>query len=342
MSHPLISIFATTSPLQQRIEQFMHILVSDNLHPSGLALLQNTEGVTVEFSENKMSREEVLERIQQADGLILRSGTKADAELLEQAHQLKAIARAGVGVDNIDLNVATAQGVVVMNTPSGNTVATAELALGLMLSLARHIPVAHGALVDGRWERKKWMGTELRNKTLGVVGFGRIGQAVAKRAQAFDMNIVYFDPYLPADLVIENTTRVASLDELYAQADYISLHTVSSPETKHMINADSIAKMKDGVRIVNAARGALIDAQALADAIQSGKVAGAGLDVYDGEPPADDHPLIGLAGVVHTPHLGASTTEAQEAVAVEAAELMVDALLNQTFNSVVNPAVLNS
>ncbi len=319
----------------------MHILVSDPLHTSGLAKLQNTEGVTVEFSDSKMSREEVLERVQKADGLIVRSGTTADAELLEKAHQLKAIARAGVGVDNIDLNVATVQGVVVMNTPSGNTVATAELALGLMLSLARHIPVAHGALVDGRWERKKWMGTELRNKTLGVVGFGRIGQAVAKRAQAFDMSIVYFDPYLPADFAIENTTRVASLDELYAQADYITLHTVSSPETKHMINADSIAKMKDGVRIVNAARGALIDAQALADAIQSGKVAGAGLDVYDGEPPADDHPLVGLAGVVHTPHLGASTEEAQEAVAVEAAELMIDALLNENYNSVVNPAVLN-
>lgn len=319
----------------------MHILVSDNLHPSGLALLQNAEGITVEFSEDKISREEVLAHVGQADGLILRSGTKADAELIEQAHNLKAIARAGVGVDNVDLNVATAHGVVVMNTPSGNTVATAEIALGLMLSLARHIPVSHNALVNGRWERKMWQGTELRNKTLGVVGFGRIGQAVTKRAQAFDMSIVYFDPYLPADFGIENTTRVGDLAELYAQADYITLHTVSSPETKHMVNATSIAQMKDGVRIINAARGVLIDAQALADAIKSGKVAGAGLDVYDGEPPAAEHPLIGLAGVVHTPHLGASTEEAQEAVAVEAAELMIDALLNQNYNSVVNPAVLN-
>jgi D-3-phosphoglycerate dehydrogenase len=317
----------------------MHILITDNLHPSGLAILDATTGITYHAPE-KISRAEVLETIATADGLIIRSGTKANAELLAKATALKAIVRAGVGVDNVDLDAATAQNIVVMNTPQGNAIATAELTLGLMLSLARFIPAAHQSLKEGRWDRKSFTGTELRNKTLGLVGFGRIGRAVAHRAQAFAMQIVYYDPYLPGDFSVPNTTRVHRLAELYAQADYLSLHSVATDETRHMINAESITQMKDGVRIINAARGTLIDAEALAEALKVGKVAGAALDVYEEEPPPASYPLLGLPNVVHTPHLGASTDEAQEDVAVEAAQLMVNALLHEIFDNVVNPAVL--
>jgi D-3-phosphoglycerate dehydrogenase len=316
----------------------MHILVSDPLGDSGIAILEQQDGITFDHPGRKMSRDEVMAVIGDADGLIIRSGTTADAELLAAATKLKAIARAGVGVDNIDLAAATERGIVVMNTPSGNTIATAEMTLGLMLALARYIPRAHQALVEGRWERKEWMGTQLNGKTLGLVGLGRVGQAVASRAAAFGMKIVAYDPYLES--IPDGATMVDSLEELYAQVDYLSLHAVVTDETRYMINAKAIASMKDGVRIINAARGSLIDTFALADAIKAGKVAGAGLDVYETEPPDENNPLIGLDGVVHTPHLGASTLEAQDAVADEAVRLMIDALLNNSYASVVNYEVL--
>lgn len=316
----------------------MHILVSDSLGESGIAILEQQDGITFEHPGTKMSRAEVMAVIGDADGLIIRSGTTADAGLLAAATKLKAIARAGVGVDNIDLVAATERGIVVMNTPSGNTIATAEMTLGLMLALARHIPRAHQALVEGRWERKQWMGTELNGKTLGLVGFGRVGQAVGSRAAAFGMKIVAYDPYLES--IPEGAAMLDNLEDLYSQADYLSLHAVVTDETRHMINVEAIASMKDGVRIINAARGSLIDTFALADAIKAGKVAGAALDVYETEPPDENNPLIGLDGVVHTPHLGASTLEAQDAVADEAVRLMIDALLNNSFASVVNHEVL--
>jgi D-3-phosphoglycerate dehydrogenase len=317
----------------------MHILVSDPLGASGIAILEQHDGITFDHPGKKMSRDEVMAAVGKVNGIIIRSGTKADAELLEAATNLKAIARAGVGVDNIDLVEATKRGVVVMNTPSGNTIATAELTVGLMLALARHIPRAHQALAEGRWERKQWMGTELNGKTLGLVGFGRVGQAVGARAAAFGMDIVAYDPYLAS--IPDGAVMLDNLDDLYAQADYISLHAVVTDETRHMINASALTEMKADVRIINAARGALIDAFALADAIKAGKVAGAGLDVYETEPPGENNPLIGLDGVIHTPHLGASTLEAQDAVAEEAARLMIDALLNDRYASVVNQDVLN-
>lgn len=312
----------------------MHILVPDNLSEAGLVMLAEA-GLTY-HAPSKMTRAEVLEVIAEADGLIVRSATKADAELLGKAGRLKAIVRAGVGVDNIDLAAAAQHNIVVMNTPQGNTIATAELTLALMLALARHIPTAQASLQSGQWDRKSFTGTELRNKTLGVVGFGRVGQAVAKRAIAFDMKVVAYDPFInPFVGQSMGVEMVSALTGIWSQADYITLHAVVTPETKHLINVDTIAKMKTGVRIINAARGALIDETALAAAIQSGKVAGAGIDVFSEEPPPAGHPLIGLPGVVHTPHLGASTNEAQEDVATEAAQKIIDALLHGRFQDVV-------
>ncbi|MFQ3537066.1 MAG: hydroxyacid dehydrogenase [Aggregatilineales bacterium] len=316
-----------------------HILVPDNLDKAGLRLLEAAEGVTVQAAA-KMSRDEVLAAIPNADALIIRSATKVDRAMLAAAPKLKLIGRAGVGVDNVDLAAATERGVIVMNAPDGNTVATAELAIGLMLALARHIPAADGSLKAGQWERKAYMGIELRGKTLGLVGFGRVGRAVAKRAAAFEMTIIAHDPYVSAETAQPYGVQMVTLDELYARSDFISLHASVTPENYHMICAESIAKMKDGVRIINDSRGALIDEHALAEAIRRGKVAGAALDVYEEEPPKPDNPLIGLPGVIHTPHLGASTYEAQDEVAVQIAQQALDALFKGEYRNVVNPEVL--
>jgi len=316
-----------------------HVLVPDNVNQKAIDILNNTEGITV-TAPGKMERADLLNTIGDAHAIIIRSGVTADAELLDRATNLKAIARAGVGVDNVDLDKASQNGVVVMNTPGGNTISTAEHTFGLMIALSRHIPQGHQSLAEGRWDRKKLIGVELKGKTLGIIGLGRIGQAIAVRAQAFDMTVVAYDPYLPAEVAEGINVELMSLDDLYAQADYISLHAMVNDETTNMINADAIAKMKDGVRIINAARGALIHSADLAQAIQSGKVAGAALDVYEVEPPPADHPLVGLDGVIHTPHLAASTSDAQIIVAIEAAELIVEYLLHEKSANVCNPAVL--
>lgn len=315
-----------------------HILIPDAVHPSAIDVLKNATGVTYEYSGAQMNREQTLAAIANADALIIRSGTKADAELLAAAPNLKVIARAGVGVDNVDLAYATEHGIIVMNTPDGNTVSTAEHTLGLMLSLARHIPQAHTSLSGGKWDRKSFGGIELRGKTLGLVGFGRIGRAVAKRALAFEMTVIAFDPYITSSGV--EGVELVSLDEIYARADFLSLHALLTPETRELVNAESLAKMKKGVRIIDAARGALINEAALAEAIKSGQVAGAALDVFAEEPPAADNPLINLPGVVHTPHLAASTEDAQIVVAVDAAKLIVAALTTGEYQNVVNPAAL--
>ncbi len=311
-----------------------HVLVPDSVNKKAVEILE-AAGFDV-TAPGQMKRDETLAAIPDADALVIRSATKANAELISAATKLKAIARAGVGVDNVDLDAASAKGIAVMNTPEGNTVATAEFAFGLMLALARHIPQAYGSMIDGKWDRKTYMGVELRDKTLGIVGFGRIGRAIAKRAQAFDMTVIAYDPYIPASVGQQTGVELVSLDDLYAQSDFITLHALITDETTGMINRNSIAKMKKGVRIINAARGALINDADLAEAIQSGQVAGAAVDVYADEPPAADHPLVGLAGVVHTPHLAASSAEAQVAVAVEAAELIVAGLTKGEFKNVVN------
>ncbi len=304
-----------------------HVLVPDTVHQSAIDRLRAHKGIRVS-APGKLERAVLLDSVADVHALIIRSGVAADAELLDAANELRAIARAGVGVDNVDLAAATARGVVVMNTPGGNTISTAEYTLGLMLALARHIPQGHASLAAGRWDRKRFGGVELSGKTLGIIGLGRIGQAIALRAQAFEMNVVAHDPYLPPEIAQGLAVPLLELDEVYAQADFLSLHALITDETRGLINAGSIARMKDGVRIINAARGALINEADLADALQSSRVAGAALDVYAQEPPPPDNPLLGLPNVIHTPHLAASTADAQVTVAVEAAQLILDFLLD--------------
>ncbi len=315
-----------------------HIVLADNLDRAAIEILE--AGHAFRITPGPLSREEAMAAVADAEALIVRSSTKVNAEFLAAAPILKVIARAGAGVDNVDLAAASARGIVVMNTPGGNTIAAAEHTFALMLAMARHIPAAVRSLQEGRWDRKLFMGTELRGKTLGIIGLGRIGQAVARRAQAFEMTTIAYDPQKPPETFEHFQTPSVTLNELYARSDYVSLHAPANDETYHMINAESIARMKDGVRIVNTARGSLVDSAALAAAIKSGKVAGAAVDVYPAEPPPPDDPLIGLDGVVHTPHLGASTWEAQITVAVQAAEQVRDALLKGEFRNVVNAHLL--
>ncbi len=318
-----------------------NVLVPDNVHQNAIDILEASAGISVS-APGKMERADLLEAVADAQGLIIRSGVTADAELFAVAPQLKAIARAGVGVDNVDLAAATAQGTVVMNTPGGNTISTAEHTLGLMIALSRHIAPGHQSLAEGRWERKAFTGVELKGKTLGIIGLGRIGQAIATRAQAFEMTVIAHDPYLPPAVADAINVPLLALDEVFARSDFLTLHAMITDETRGMIKADTIATMKEGVRIINAARGALIHSADLAAALKSGKVAGAALDVYEQEPPPADHPLIGLPNVLHTPHLAASTSDAQITVAVEAAQLIVNFLLGGKAANVCNPAVISS
>jgi D-3-phosphoglycerate dehydrogenase len=316
-----------------------HILIPDIVHPFALEIVRQIPGVNITHG-GQFSREQTLAAIPEADALIIRSATKVDADMLAAAGKLKYIARAGVGVDNVDLNAATERGVVVMNTPDGNTISTAEHTFGLMLALARHIPQAHMSMSAGKWDKKSFTGVELKGKTLGVVGFGRIGRAVAKRAIAFEMTVIAFDPFISAEVAADFGVQLTTLDDLFARADFITLHALLTPETREMINKDSLARMKKGVRIIDAARGALINEPDLADAITSGQVAGAALDVFAEEPPSPHNPLINLPGVIHTPHLAASTDDAQVNVAIDAARLIVAALTTGTVQNVVNPAAI--
>lgn len=316
-----------------------HVLAPDDVNQKAIDILEQRAGIRV-TAPGKMERRALLDCLSDVDALVIRSAVRADVELIEAAPRLKAIARAGVGVDNVDLLKATSRGIVVMNTPGGNTISTAEHVLGLMLALARHIPQGHQSLAAGRWERKLFVGGELKGKTLGIIGLGRVGQALAVRAQAFGMTVIACDPYLPPAAADAIDVALIGLEEVYARSDYLSLHALVTDETRYMIRADSIALMKDGIRIINAARGALVNSADLSAALQRGKVAGAALDVYEVEPPPPDHPLIGLPNVVHTPHLAASTVDAQVAVAIKAAQLVADCLLHGKTANVCNPDVL--
>ena len=243
-----------------------HVLVPDNVHQNAIDILEASADIRVS-APGRLAREDLLKAVAEAHALIIRSGVTADAELLAHARQLKAIARAGVGVDNVDLAAATARGVAVMNTPGGNTISTAEHTFGLMIALSRHIAPGHQSLAEGRWERKAFTGVELKGKTLGIIGLGRIGQAIAKRAQAFEMNVIAHDPYLPPAVAEAINVPLLDLNAVYAQADFLTLHAMVTDETRGMINARTIAAMKEGVRIINAARGALINAADLAAAL---------------------------------------------------------------------------
>ena len=297
----------------------MNIVVAEPLSPAGLALLKEQPGWNVIVADPKT----YAQHLGIADALLVRSAVKVNQEVLAQAPFLKVIGRAGVGVDNVDVKAATAAGVLVMNTPGGNAVSVAEHTIGLMLAMARSIPQASASTKAGKWEKKKFMGNELRGKTLGIVGLGSIGREVVRRARAFEMRIVASDPFVNSVTASELGVRLVSLDELYTSSDYITLHVALTVETQGMINDTSIAKMKDHVRIVNCARGELIDGEALRRGIESGKIAGASLDVFQTEPPAAGEPLLALDSVLATPHIGGSTEEAQEIVGVKIAEQVV-------------------
>jgi len=302
------------------------ILVTDKLAEEGLALLRAEPSLEVVVNTKLASDPAALRAaLAEADGIVIRSGTTLTAGVLKDQARLKAIVRAGAGVDNIDATTATRQGVVVMNTPGGNTISTAEHTMALLLALSRNVAPACESLKAGRWDRAKYTGTQLEGKTLGVVGLGRVGLAVAKRAAGFDMKVVGYDPFLSAEKALTHGVEsVADLGDLWGICDYITIHTPLSAETRNLVGAAELAKMRPGVRLINCARGGLIDEAALIAAIDAGVVAGAAVDVFEPEPPPAGLPLIAHPKVLVTPHLAASTEEAQVSVAVEAARLLVD------------------
>jgi D-3-phosphoglycerate dehydrogenase len=315
----------------------MHVLVCDPISPRGIAYFKARPEFKVTVLPKRLSEAELLPLVGDVDAMVVRSETKVTPALLEAAKQLKVVGRAGVGIDNVDVEAATQRGVVVMNTPGGNTLTTAELTFFMLGAVARKIPAAHASMVAGKWDRKLYQGTEVFGKTLGVLGAGRIGTEVAKRALAFGMRVVAYDPFLTdaraRQLGIE---AVSDPDGVYREADFITVHMPVTPETRGMLNAASFAKMKPGVRIVNCARGEIIDESDLVAALESGRVAAAALDVFVVEPLPADHPLRKLPNVVLTPHLGASTEEAQEKCGLEVAEILSAFLLTGEVRNAVN------
>ncbi len=315
----------------------MKVLVKEKIADSGVELLRENFDVDLGL---EMSEEELGEAIGGYDAILVRSATKLTPELIGRADNLKVIGRAGTGVDNVDIAAATRRGIVVANAPESNSVAAAEHTMALMLALCRNVPQAHGSLVGGAWERPKFKGTELYGKTLGVIGFGRIGQLVAARARAFEMEVVGFDKFVSAERFRELGVEGAeTLEELLGRADVVTLHVPKTPDTIDLIDADSIAAMRDGARVVNCARGELIDLDALLDALESGKLGGAALDVFPSEP-FTDHPLFGREDVVVTPHLGASTAEAQDRAGIVTAEQVTAALTGGVVTNAVNIAAV--
>jgi D-3-phosphoglycerate dehydrogenase len=315
------------------------VLVSDNISPKGVEILKKA-GLEVDIKTG-MKPEELKACIGEYDGLVIRSATKVTAEIIEAASKLKVIGRAGSGLDNVDKASSSKKGIVVMNTPGGNTITTAEHSLAMLFSVARLIPQATASMKAGKWEKKKFMGVELYHKTLGIVGLGNIGSQVARRAQGLEMHVIAYDPFLSEDKANATGIRKVSLDELFAESDFITVHTPMTAETKGVINAKTIATMKTGVRIINCARGGIINEADLYEALKSGKVAGAALDVFEKEPP-ENNPLLTLENVVCTPHLGASTEEAQENVAVAVAEQIADYLIFGVIRNAVNfPSIPN-
>jgi D-3-phosphoglycerate dehydrogenase len=310
------------------------VLVTDGLHPLGIEALRR-EGLHVEALPT-LSEAELCSRVADCQGLVVRSATEVNKKVLEAAKGLVVVGRAGAGVDNIDVEAASQRGIIVMNTPGANTIAVAEHTIGLLLAMARKLPQAHGALKQGRWEKASFAGVELYGKTLGVVGLGRIGSEVARRALGLRMQVIACDPYLTVEAATKLGVELVELSELFARADFVSLHAPLTRETRNLLGPDEFAKMKDGVRVINCARGGLIDERALAEAIRGGKVAAAALDVFEQEPLPPDHPLLGLEQVVLTPHLGASTEEAQSQVALAIAQQVADVLVRGITRNAVN------
>ena len=311
------------------------ILVADKLGQPGIDQLDQCQDVSYDIKTG-LTHDELCAIISDYDALIVRSATKPNAEIIESGKKLKVIGRAGIGVDNIDINKATEHGIIVMNTPQANSIATAEHAMTMMLAVSRHTAPAHAVVQSGQWEKSKFTGQQLYRKKLGLIGFGRIARLVCKYAKAFNMEISAYDPFISESIAAEYQIKLVNLDELLSTSDYISLHTVATPDTLNIINNQTISQMKPGVIIINSARGKLIDEQALADALISGHIKAAAIDVYQNEPPASDLPLLSLENVLTLPHLGASTIEAQSDVAKQIVEQVVDALRGDDFKNSIN------
>ncbi len=312
----------------------MKVLISDSLSEQGVTILQKS-GLSVDI-KTKLTPAQLIEEIGQYDGLIIRSGTKVTKDVIAAAKNLKVIGRAGSGLDNVDLPAATKRGIVVMNTPGGNTITTAEHTFALIFSMARQTPQANASVKSGKWEKNKFMGMELFDKTLGIIGLGQIGSWVARLALGAGMKVIAYDTYLSQDIAQKMGVTLVDLATLYAKSDIITLHTPMTAETKYLINAEAISKMKDGVRIINCARGGIVDETALLAALTSGKVAASASDVFEKEPVDPNHPLLKLDNFICTPHLGAATLEAQENVALAIAEQVVDYLVRGVVRYAVN------
>jgi D-3-phosphoglycerate dehydrogenase / 2-oxoglutarate reductase len=311
------------------------VLATDKVSESGLSSLVDDDSFEVVF-EHDSSSESFTGALANAEALIVRSATTVDGAMMDASPNLKVIGRAGVGVDNIDIPAATTHGVAVVNAPAGNTIAAAELTMGLILASMRRIPQADASVRAGKWDRAAFKGSELRGRRLGLIGAGRIGAEVATRCQAFGMDVIIYDPYLPEERATEIGARLTDLDEVVETGDVISCHVPLTDETRRIVNADTIARMKRGTFIVNASRGGVVEEADLAAALESGQIGGAGLDVYEHEPLASDSPLRGAPNLTLTPHIGASTVEAQEHVAVEVAGNVADVLLDGNLTSALN------
>jgi D-3-phosphoglycerate dehydrogenase len=311
------------------------VLVSDKLSDAGLFTLRTSPELEVEYAPG-LKEAELAAKVPGFHGLVIRSGSKVTRKVLEAATVLRVVGRAGIGVDNVDLAAATERDILVMNTPTGNATTTAEHAIALLFALARKVPSATASMKSGRWEKNKFMGRELTGKTLGILGLGNIGRIVADRAKGLRMNVIAFDPIVPKEKAKEIGVELVTVDELFARADAITAHTPLTSETRGIVNDAAIAKMKNGVMLVNCSRGGVYDEGALARGLESGKIGGVALDVFAQEPPPADDPLFKYENVVLTPHLGASTEEAQERVALEICEQVADYLLRGVVKNAVN------
>src|SRR2546422_702676 len=320
----------------------MNVLICDPISPKGIALLQQRSEFKVTVLDKRFAEAELLPLVRDAVAMVVRSETKVTRKVIDAALRLRVVGRAGVGVDNVDVETATQHGIVVMNTPGGNTISTAELTFSMLMALARKIPQAHASMKASQWNRKEFQGVELYNKTLGILGMGRIGTEVARRAIAFGMRVLAYDPYLTLSRANALQVELVELDEIYTRADFITVHMPMTDETKGMLNTAAFAKMKNGVRVLNCARGGIINEADLYEAIKGGKVAGAALDVYEVEPLPKEFPLRDLPQVIMTPHLGASTDEAQENVGIEVAEAITDYLIHGAVRNAVNLPNLDS
>ena len=313
---------------------YFKVLLADGIDPVGIELIQKTKAIEP-IVHSKLQREKLLEIIPEVDGIVVRSGTRVDREVIERASKLKVVGRAGVGVDNVDIDAATEHGIIVMNSPGGSTTTTAEHTIAMMFALSRNIPQAYRLLKDHKWEKSRFKGVEMTGKTLGVIGLGRIGSEVAHKCQAMGMSVMAYDPFLNPDADLSSGLLLVELGKIFTEADFITVHCPLTDETRHLINKAAIASMKDGVRLLNCARGGIIDEADLYDALKEGKVAGAALDVFEQEPNTAS-PLLELDNFVATPHLGASTFEAQRKVSEDICRQIVDFLTQNTIRGALN------